>query len=228
VRQFSYDWTGEIDARIAIERLDTPAAKPPRTPEGVKAMLARVPEFMHSSLRTLDVPIHANPGLGAPVLVNNLVKIDYAPDQGGRAAQWYIAGRFDLDDDEALILEIAPGECRYWNLHIGSELSHTLDFYNRIVCTNGHLAHEDADGSFRIVVSREDPGVWNWIDTVGHRKGFLWGRMDRTNDYEPKVTKVKLADVRDRLPADTRGCTAEERDAEIRRRRVGAQLRRRW
>jgi hypothetical protein len=82
VRQFSYDWIKEIDARIAIERLDTPAAKPRKTPASVKAMLERVPEFMYSSLRTLDVPIHASPGLGSPGLTNNLVKIDYAPDQG--------------------------------------------------------------------------------------------------------------------------------------------------
>jgi hypothetical protein len=228
VRQFAYDWIGEIDARIAIDRLDTPAAKPRRTPEEIRAMLERVPEFMYSSLRTLDVPVHAERGLGNPALVNNLVKIDYAPDQGGRAGQWYIAGRFELEPDEALILEIAPGECRYWNLHVGNELSHTLDFYNRIVNTNGHQADADEGGAFRIVVSARDPGVWNWIDTVDHRKGFLWGRMDRTNDYDPKATKVKLSELDDHLPAGTRRATPEEREAEIRRRRMGAQLRRRW
>jgi hypothetical protein len=228
VRQFAYDWSGEVDARIAIDRLDTPAAKPRRTAEEIKAMLDRVPEFMYSSLRTLDVPVHAERGLGNPALTNNLVKIDYAPDQGGRAAQWYIAGRFDLEPDEALILEIAPGECRYWNLHVGNELSHTLDFYNRIVNTNGFQAHADEDGAFRIVVSAQDPGVWNWMDTVDHRKGFLWGRMDRTNDYEPKVTKLKLSEVTGHLPAGTRMASLEEREAEIRHRRLGAQLRRRW
>jgi hypothetical protein len=96
------------------------------------------------------------------------------------------------------------------------------------VNTNGHLAHEDADGSFRIVVSARDPGVWNWFDTVGHDRGFLWGRMDRTNDYEPKATKVRLSEVLSHLPDGTRPCTPEERDGEIRRRRRGAQLRRRW
>jgi hypothetical protein len=228
VRQFAYDWLGEVDARIAIDRLDTPAAKPRNSSAEIKAMLDRVPEFMHSSLRTLDVPIHAEKGLGNPALTNNLVKIDYAPDQAGRAAQWYIAGRFDLQPDEALIIEIAPGECRYWNLHLANELSHTLDFYNRIVNTNGFQAHEDSDGVFRIVVSSEDPGVWNWMDTLDHRKGFLWGRMDRAKDHEPVTKKVKFAEIREHLPAGTRKATPQERDAEIRRRRMGAQLRRRW
>jgi hypothetical protein len=228
VRQFSYDWINEIDARIAIDRLDTPAAKPRRQPDEVKAMLERVPEFIYAAQRTLDVAAHGDPGLGSSGLVNNLVKIDYAPDQGGRAANWYIAGRFDLQPDEALILEIAPGDCRYWNIQLGNELLHTLDLYNRIVNTNGFLAQPDEDGAFRIVVSEQDPGVWNWLDTVGHQKGFVWGRMDRTNDYEPNATKVKLSEVRDHLPAGTREATPAERDAEIRRRRKGAQLRRRW
>ena len=66
------------------------------------------------------------------------------------------------------------------------------------------------------------------MDTMGNRKGFLWGRMDRSNDYEPKTTKVKFSEIRDQLPDGTRECTPEEREAEIRKRRMGAQLRRRW
>jgi hypothetical protein len=228
VRQFSYDWINEVDARIAIDRLDTPAAKPRRTAAEIQGMLGRVPEFMYASLKTLDVPIHAESGLGAPGLVNNLVKIDYAPDQAGRAGQWYIAGRFDLQPDEALILDIAPGECRYWNLQLANEVTNTLDFYNRLIGINGSQAEPDAEGAFRVVVSNQDPGVWNWLDTVGHRKGFLWGRMDRTNDYEPKAKLVKFADLRVELGPDVREVTPAERDAEIRKRRMGAQLRRRW
>lgn len=228
VRQFAYDWIREVDARIAIERLDVPAAKPRRQPADIKSMLDRVPEFMHSSLRTLDVPVHADPGLGSSKLVNQMVKIDYAPDQGGRAAQWYLAGRFDLADDEALVVEIAPGPCRYWNLHLGNELSHTLDFMHRVISINGLQAEARADGAFQIVISARDPGVWNWLDTVDHRRGFIWGRMDRTNDYQPKTTKMKLAEVRGFLPPATRQISPEEREAQIRQRRIGAQLRRRW
>lgn len=228
VRQFAYDWINEIDARIAIDRLDTAAAKPRKAPEDIAGMLDRVPEFMHASLKTLDVPIHAESGLGTPALINNLVKIDYAPDQAGRAGQWYIAGRFDLQPDEALILEIAPGECRYWNLQLANAVTNTLDFYNRLVCINGAQAEADADGVFRVIVSDKDPGVWNWLDTVGHRQGFLWGRMDRTNDYEPKATLVKLADLHSELGPSVRTVTPAEREAEIRKRRMGAQLRRRW
>jgi hypothetical protein len=229
VRQFAYDWINEIDARIAIDRLDVPAEKPRRAPAEIKAMLDRVPEFMHSSLRTLDVPIHASPGLGSPALINNLVKIDYSPDQGGRAAQWYVAGRFDLADDEALIITLAPGKCRYWNLHVCNELSNTLDFMHRLIGINGFQAEADPEGVYRIVVSATDPGVPNWMDTLNHAKGFLWGRMDSCeNSATPTVTKVKQSEIRNHFPAGTREVDAAERGAQIRKRRLGAQLRRRW
>lgn len=229
VREFAYDWINEVDARIGIDRLDTPAAKERRRPEEIKAMLERVPEFMHSSLKTLDVPIHADPGLGAPAMLHNLVKIDYTKDQGGRAGHWYLAGRFEIADDEALIIELQPGEARYWNVQVCNELSNTLDFMNRLVGINGFQAGADDEGVYRIAVCAQDPGVPNWLDTVGHRKGFLWGRMDSCeNEDAPTVTKVKLSELRDHFPADTRTVTPDERDAEIRRRRLGAQLRRRW
>jgi hypothetical protein len=49
VRQFSYDWLTETDARIAIDRLDTPAAKPRRGPDEVKTMVEGVPDFIYAS-----------------------------------------------------------------------------------------------------------------------------------------------------------------------------------
>ena len=42
------------------------------------------------------------------------------------------------------------------------------------------------------------------------------------------MTKVKVAEVRDLLPADTPVVTPEQRDAMIRLRRKGAQMRKRW
>ena len=44
----------------------------------------------------------------------------------------------------------------------------------------------------------------------------------------PTLTRVPLAEVRRHLPADTPTCTAAERQVQLRARRLGAQLRRRW
>jgi hypothetical protein len=55
------------------------------------------------------------------------------------------------------------------------------------------------------VISATDPGVPNWLDTAGYTKGTIVGRMmDCSSEpTTPTVTKVKLADVRKDLPADS-------------------------
>ena len=74
-----------------------------------------------------------------------------------------------------------------------------------------------------------DPGVHNWLDTGGFLQGMLIGRWYRCSSHPlPTLTKVKLADVRDHLPADTPVFTPEQRSEQMRVRRIGAQLRRRW
>ncbi len=47
---------------------------------------------------------------------------------------------------------------------------------------NGTQAQADPDGKIRIVVADANPGVTNWVETLGHRKGYLqfrWQRLSR-------------------------------------------------
>ena len=232
VRQLSYDWINEVDARLAIERLDRPAARPRQTKEQIDAALKFIPEW---SERWVKMGIGPKEGVipwgqaWKTKANENIVLINFTGDQGGRAAQLYIAGLFDLKPDEALLYEMAPGKCRYWNLHLGSEMLNTLDFMNRQVSLNGFMAKPDSDGHIRIVISAKDPGVPNWLDNMGHTGGYIWGRLDTCEHNDtPTVKKIAVADVRKYLPQDTTVVTVEERDAAIRLRRKGAQLRRRW
>jgi hypothetical protein len=91
------------------------------------------------------------------------------------------------------------------------------------------MAAVDADGKFRAVISTVDPGVPNWLDTGGQTTGHVLARWMHTSDAPlPTVTVVKVAEVREYLPSDTPVVSADERDAAIRRRRRGAQMRKRW
>ncbi|MFP3408236.1 hypothetical protein SB757_26870, partial [Pseudomonas sp. SIMBA_065] len=92
-----------------------------------------------------------------------------------------------------------------------------------------HQAHVNGDGKFRAVLSVEDPGVANWLDTGGNLKGMLIGRWYRSSSHPtPILKKVKLADLDEHLPLDTLRVTPVERGEALRVRRIGAQLRRRW
>jgi hypothetical protein len=71
------------------------------------------------------------------------------------------------------------------------------------------------------VVSAEDPGVVNWLDTMGLERGVIILRFcGATNAVPPQARVVELADVAASLP-DTRSCTADERRAQIAKRREG-------
>ena len=61
------------------------------------------------------------------------------------------------------------------------------------------------DGLLRFVISERDPGVANWLECTGHRRGYVQIRWQRlTRDLGPgdgpRVEVVKLADLPSALP----------------------------
>ena len=149
---------------------------------------------------------------------------------GGISTQRNGEAAFQLAPDEALIIETnMPEKCRYWSIHTMDDHAFLIDWMNRQSNLNGFNAKIDADGVFRAVVSAQDPGVPNWIDNAGYKTGSIQSRWERCTRYpDHTVVKVKVAEVRNYLPAETPVVSAEERDAAIRLRRKGAQMRRRW
>jgi hypothetical protein len=228
VRQRSYDWLREVDGRFSIERVDLPAARPrPMAPEiaaSLRSIATWVDTFAKLSLDGPWVKHLRNSGL-----VNQVKAKDYSA-ASGLGNQRYVEGLFELEDDEALLIETdIPEDCSYWNFQLVDDFWRSLEWVHRQSSLNGFTARLDRDRKFRAVVSIQDPGVPNWLDPVGRKTGMIYGRWTNSrSDIAPMVTKIKVADVRRYLPADTPTVTAQERDAAIRLRRKGAQLRRRW
>ena len=225
VRQRSYDWGGEQDARLAIERLDPQPPKPRQSIETIdRQMRALLAGFAAQLSRQWLTYQKSARDRG---LVNRLEFTTMGNAVGG---QYYWQGIFDVAPDEALILEAELPETRpYWNVQLNDELWNALEFIYRQSSLNGHQARVDSDGRFRAVIAHVDPGVANWLDPVGSRQGMLIGRWYGCSSTPlPTLTRVPLADVRQHLPADTTTVTAAGREAQLRARRLGAQLRRRW
>ena len=227
VRQISYDWLHEIDGRLAIERLDRAATKPRLSAQEIEANLRRISSWAENwTVLPLEriIKNHRDGGM-----VNKLNVVDFS-GVGGFTIQKYIDGLFEVDADEALIYETElPKHCRYWNIVVNDMLMDTIDYANRQSSLNGYTARLDKDGKFRAVISATDPGVPNWLDSAGYKQGTVFGRWKQCSSYPtPTLTRIKLADVRKYLPADTPVVKAEAREAAIRLRRKGAQLRRRW
>jgi hypothetical protein len=78
----------------------------------------------------------------------------------------------------------------------------SLDYINHQTSLNATQAQPDPDGKIRIVVADHNPGVTNWVETLGHRRGFLqfrWQRVSRTLTEADGPT-VELVDF-DAVPA---------------------------
>lgn len=226
VRQISYDWSREVDARLAIERLDRPAVKPLADADALSRDLKQLVVWTTGNVKTgLDF-VQA---FRDSDWVNSVGYMDLT-EWGSITTQRYVYGIFELDDDEALIFETdIPESCRYWSVQLTNELLVSIDWMNRQSSINGHTAKIDEDGKFRAIISARDPGVANWLDTAGYRIGTIQNRWDRCNRWpSPDATRVKFDDLGKHLPKDTVMVSPEQRDAEIRRRREACQMRKRW
>ena len=105
---------------------------------------------------------------------------------GGQSTNIYAGGVFELEPDEALIIESRiPVPPQYIGFHLANLWGESLDFANRQTSLNGFQVEPDADGVLRYVVAHRDPGVPNWLDTTGHREGFLTPRWAYSEQPPP-------------------------------------------
>lgn len=131
----------------------------------------------------------------------------------GSPSTYYMWGVYRVEDDEALIIEYDVPRARYWSFQLFDVWCKPLDFVNHQTDVNLDRAAIDADGKVRFVVAQRDPGVANWLDAVGRREGTLVGRnyLAEVAPSDPVVKLVKLAELSEHLPPDTRRVTPQER-----------------
>jgi len=225
MRKCSCDWNREIDARVAIERVDDAGAD--MSPEEIARRFSDMPAWIEGMIEfDMNLVRYYREHHG----VNTFLRSTKIDEMGGLPKQAYYDGIHEIDDTEALIIEtVLPKECRYWQALVADDRFCTVDWVNRQSSLNDSQAHIDSDGRFRAVISRLDPGVPNWLDKADSPWGVIQMRWNRASDYpDPTIKKVPFADVRKHLPADTPVVTPAERHEHLRLRREGAQLRRIW
>lgn len=193
VRQTRLDHDAEVPAQVKITRIDGP--NEPRTfdPMRIDNALASAAFFAHATsdlFRQWTEGFREHP--------NTLPRFD--PDKafqaGGDPNIAYYHGYFDLKEDEALVVELTPPECDFWNFQLGNYWLESLDYRYFPVHINRSTAVYRDDGSVRVVISKQDPNVDNWMNTCGRLQGTMCVRWIRAKDHPtPKVTLVKMADL---------------------------------
>jgi hypothetical protein len=223
-RYRSYDWENEIDPVMSIECLNPSGLKKRLTPAEIFERIdhmARMPVRSTALFYAMQNQVKQNVGVNVfePVRLG-----------GALSKQIYLPAVFEFEDDEALILETnLPQTRRYWNFQLNDPYFNAVEFVYRLSSTNGHYAQVSSDGKFRAVISLQDPGVPNWLDSAGFKQGTIYGRWyDSDSSPIPTLERVKFAELRNHLPADTPVVTPEQRAEELRRRVRACQRRRRW
>jgi hypothetical protein len=181
VREVFSDWATERPGEIRIHRPDTLGTAPPPVPTELMAkrygvagrmLLSRIRTFLaFPEWHYLQLP------------VNTMTEPRLTP--GGLATQYSSVGHFDLDDDQVMVITVpaaAKADAPYQGFQLGSMWYVSLDYINHQTSLTADQARVDPDGKIRYVVSERDPGLANWIERTGHRRGFTqirWQRLTR-------------------------------------------------
>ncbi|MDJ0788914.1 MAG: hypothetical protein QNK05_19075 [Myxococcota bacterium] len=197
VRQTFLDRANEKEVTIRIECLDAEGAPPdPLDPARVPGALQGAALYAMGCAQwfanwVVDFRNHA------PVNAFHLPDAENHRLVGGDPNVRLWLGLWELEPDQALVIEATPPPCHYWNFQLGNIWAESLDYRNRNVHLNSGSAVLEDDGSFRLVVAAEDPGVPNWLDTAGHHRGTMGVRWVRAEHHpEPRTRVVSLEDVR--------------------------------
>lgn len=222
VRQFFADWEHELPAELSLECVDDGGPPARFTPGDTVERLART-----AAMTTLMSSYwnHFGEGHLRRGEINEFppgMSDGASSSLGGTGRQAYGQCMWRVGPGEALLFEVTPPACHYWEVQLGDRWYQSLDYVNRPTTINDAQAVLDDDGVLRIVIAPDDPGVANWLDTAGVADGCITYRYNLPEgDPIPTLTLLSAATLADHLPASTVKVTPEERAAiQMRRRRA--------
>lgn len=193
VRQSLLDRRSQRLAHFDIERRGGGQPPQPLDPENYTRQLGRAGRYVEGAIaQFLEWTNHyaARP--------NQVLRLDEALASGaqGDPATHYYLGYYDLQEGEVLCIDLVPPKCEYWNLQLCNHWLESLDYNHHTVHVNHHSAVADPSGRVRIVVSPDDTGLPNWLDTAGHRRGCIVLRQVGTSrPYDPSCRVLRHTEL---------------------------------
>jgi hypothetical protein len=230
VRQVFSDWRTELPGEVHIDRIGREGELKPAL---TSAEMAQRLDRAAAELRRI-VPLW--PGFVRRQYEDKLAPNTLSPPfdpatLGGVKGRWMAVGHFDLAEDQALVLTTWPTKANYQGVQLTDPWFSSLEYANRQTSLSADQSWRSADGAYRFVIAAGDPGVQNWLDTAGQRRGVILLRYDGLQGKAlpqaewPEVQKVQWADLKKFLPADTPAFDAAQRREAIAQRRRHIQRR---
>ena len=109
----------------------------------------------------------------------------------------YMLGSYQIAADEAVVVTVDPPNTRYWNFTLENRWHEIGDYLHRPTSRTLENVEYSPDGSVEFLISHEDLGHPNWLDTSGHDFGFMTLRwLDSENQEVPMpIVKVVKAEA---------------------------------
>ena len=230
IRDSFTNWETERAATLNIERLGEAGVASPDLTEA--ALVQQIKDATQVLLRQGQFWPSFSSNLRA-VGDNNFFPFRVSGNIG-IISQYFAPGFYSLAEDEALIVTIPDVEAGYCGLQLANFWAASPDWVNRQTslswCNTGAQAHQSANGDYVFVVSPQDPGVQNWIDTSGNTQGLLYARIQSPGlsleaSPKPATRLVKIDEISEAVPADMPRFDTAARAEQLRKRQEHARRR---
>lgn len=218
IRDTLADWDTQNQTKLTIRRL----SGPPVAPAPSEAELAAKAAELTVSTGTYWLAWAHRVMYDRPV---NTITHDLARVTGwGRVN----CGHYRLAADEALVVHLERRGAAYLGFQLSDAWGQGQD-YGYMVRTgslNGSQARPNADGTYSYVIAGRDPGVWNWLDTIGSSAGTFcirWQKMAAGENAAGAVKRigvVKIDQLKAALPTETQWVTPAKRTKQLKERKA--------
>jgi hypothetical protein len=141
---------------------------------------------------------YVTPGLGDSV--NAFMRLN-SDDFGADISSidnLYLIGTYEIEEQEALVVEVDRLAVRYWNFAIENPWHESVDYAQRKTSRTHDDVTVDPDGKVRFVIAQARTDHPNYLETAGHRRGFMTFRWVGERDTKlplPRVTRLPIAEA---------------------------------
>jgi hypothetical protein len=190
----------DVAVRIHIEPLVDPGPPPPLDDHTLASRMRDATEFLHATTTRMRVFGRPSP-MPVPFVSHEANSVGVPSSfraskiaAAGAVDIYYSSGTFDLGPDDALVMEGTLPPAAFTNVMLWNVHMQTLEYLHRRASLNAAQMELGADRSYRIVIAAKDPGVPNWIDTGGHRRGTIFWRF-LLPESQPEQPRCKVVPV---------------------------------
>ncbi len=216
------DWNNELPDRLSIVRTDETPSPAEITESQItqRSFLALQDAVLYYGVGALGVKTHTN-------RINTLPQPDQSSTLGTLVSQANSFGHFKLAEDEGLLITLERGGAGYFVVPVTDPWMVTVDPAKHQSSLNHAQSKANPDGTYTFVVSAQDPGIHNWLDTAGLLEGTImvrWQLLPETPvGAGPRVQaqRIKLAELPSLLPSTTVYVTPAQRQQQLSLRKAG-------